>query len=40
MGKVEKSKGQGKCEACTLPVESSGDWIPGTSPRMTVPVEH
>ena len=40
MGKVEKSKGQRMNCVRTLPVESSGDWIPGTSQRMTVPVEH
>ena len=34
-----KENGQGKCEACALPVESSVGWIPGSSPRMTVPVD-
>ena len=39
MPKGGKKNGQRKYEACALPVESSVGWIPGTSPRMTVPIE-
>ena len=43
MGKADgKKNGQGKCEACALPVWGYEDWIPRSRyacPRMTVLVD-